>query len=297
MANYSPQTQTTPRAALCIGDPDAFASEMIKLINDKEFSDIRFIVGEERQAIYAHKCLLAARCEVFKAMFAVKDGESSAPLVLSDIRPQVFLAVLEFIYTNCSSLSTDMVIDVLAASVEYGLEGLSKLCVRFMRECIAVDTACEFIQAALTYQQITLQEECLSFIEEKTEVVFKSRGFNEMSDDALTFVLRSDKLRLGEAEILEKVLEWATVNSVVTGSNLGEVAQTVITHVRFPLLHPDKLSEVEKENKKSNHIPVTLISGAWKFHALKKVDPLDLQTRPRTGTLPHASLKVLGLVS
>ncbi len=60
-------------------------------------------------------------------MFAVKDGESSAPLVLSDIRPQVFLAVLEFIYTNCSSLSTDMVIDVLAASVEYGLEGLSKV--------------------------------------------------------------------------------------------------------------------------------------------------------------------------
>ncbi len=91
------------------------------------FSDIRFIVGEERQVIYAHKCLLAARCEVFKAMFAVKEGESAAPLVLSDIRPQIFLAVLEFIYTNCSSLSTDMVIDALAASIEYGLEGLTKV--------------------------------------------------------------------------------------------------------------------------------------------------------------------------
>ena len=44
---------------------------------------------------------------------------------------------------------------------------------------------------------------------------------------------------------------------VVTGSSLGEVAQSVITHVRFPLLHPDKLSEVEKENKKNNHIPVS----------------------------------------
>ncbi len=84
-------------------------------------------MGEERQAIYAHKCLLAARCEVFKAMFAVKAGETTAPLVLSDIRPQIFLAVLEFIYTNCSSLSTDMVIDALAASIEYGLEGLSKV--------------------------------------------------------------------------------------------------------------------------------------------------------------------------
>ena len=25
------------RSALCVGDPDAFASEMIKMINDKEF--------------------------------------------------------------------------------------------------------------------------------------------------------------------------------------------------------------------------------------------------------------------
>ena len=25
------------RSAVCIGDPDAFASEMIKMINDKEF--------------------------------------------------------------------------------------------------------------------------------------------------------------------------------------------------------------------------------------------------------------------
>ena len=55
-----------------------------------------------------------------------------------------------------------------------------QLCVRFMRESIVVDTVCEFVQvnvpaiafslalslmaspfqAALTYQQITLQEEC-----------------------------------------------------------------------------------------------------------------------------------------
>ncbi len=44
--------------------------------------------------------------------------------------------------------------------------------------------------------------------------MFKSRGFNEMSEDALAFVLGSDKLRMDETVILEKVLEWATVNSV-----------------------------------------------------------------------------------
>ena len=40
------------------------------------------------------------------------------PLVLSEIRPNIFLAVLEFIYTNCCSLSTDMVSSVSFASPE-----------------------------------------------------------------------------------------------------------------------------------------------------------------------------------
>lgn len=65
------------RSAVCFGDPDAFASEMIQMINQKEyrfvlmkrsftcivffFSDVRFAVGEEKQVIYGHRCVLAAR--------------------------------------------------------------------------------------------------------------------------------------------------------------------------------------------------------------------------------------------
>ena len=44
--------------------------------------------------------------------------------------------------------------------------------------------------------------------------MFQSTGFNELSEDALSFVLQSDQLRLDEEEILAKVIEWATVNSV-----------------------------------------------------------------------------------
>ena len=44
--------------------------------------------------------------------------------------------------------------------------------------------------------------------------VFKSQGFNELSEDTLAFVLQSDRLRMDEEDILGKVTEWATVNSV-----------------------------------------------------------------------------------
>ena len=96
-------------------------------------------------------------------MFATSEKEESqSPLVLADIKPTIFLALLEFIYTNCCSLSTDIVsaaqwldstvswrfnaacmyrathpqvIDVLAASIEYGMDGLTKV-----RECVELST-------------------------------------------------------------------------------------------------------------------------------------------------------------
>ena len=71
---------------------------------------------------------MAARCEVFRAMFAVqKIEEQQAPLVLTDIKPRIFLALMEFIYCNCCSLSSENAVDIMAASVEYGLDGLTKV--------------------------------------------------------------------------------------------------------------------------------------------------------------------------
>ena len=52
---------------------------------------------------------------------------------------------------------------------------------------------------------------------------------------------------------------------VVTGASLCTVAKKVIHHVRFPLLDPEHLSRVEKENEKTMMIPVSVI---YKFHTM-----------------------------
>ena len=82
--------------------------------------------------IYAHRCLLDARCEVFRAMFTLqKKEELPNPLVLSDVRPKTFLSLLEYIYSNSCSLSSDFVVDVLSLSVEYGLDGLTRVSIMY----------------------------------------------------------------------------------------------------------------------------------------------------------------------
>ena len=76
--------------------------------NSHIFSDIKFLIGPSRKTVHAHRCILSARCEVFRAMFTDqshkhKDGE--VPFVLSDMTPEIFLAMMEFIYTNCVTLN------------------------------------------------------------------------------------------------------------------------------------------------------------------------------------------------
>lgn len=74
------------------------------------YSDIKFLIGPNRKAIYGHRILLSARCDVFRAMFLdqanAPPADKDAAFVLADITPDIFLAVFEFIYTNCVTLTS-----------------------------------------------------------------------------------------------------------------------------------------------------------------------------------------------
>jgi len=49
--------------------PDTLLSDMKQIVNNKEFSDIRFIFpNENNKKLYAHKNVLTARCAGFRAL-------------------------------------------------------------------------------------------------------------------------------------------------------------------------------------------------------------------------------------
>jgi RCC1 and BTB domain-containing protein len=76
----------------------AYSAQMRALVNDEEFSDVTFLV--EDQPVYAHRAILAQRCDHFAAMFRSGMRESVERMVpIQDISRQVFLLLLEYIYT------------------------------------------------------------------------------------------------------------------------------------------------------------------------------------------------------
>ncbi|CAH1243471.1 BTBD3 [Branchiostoma lanceolatum] len=263
---------------LMVGDVKRFAEDARKMVNSQEFSDVKFVIGEERRNIYGHRCLLASRCEVFRVMFADHEqrGKDTTmyPFVLQDTNPDIFLSMMEYIYTSCVTLD------------------IHTLCEKYICDSLSVNSASEAIQAAVTYSLDDLGQTCLAFIEDNMSEIVKTKGFHELSDTALAVILQSDRLALDEPDVLEAVRDWATVNSVVVGKPVAEVAEKVIGHVRLPLLMPDELSRVEQDNK-DQLVPVEQISFTWKFHAMKTPETGNPIFRLRRGTVDRDHHKVL----
>ena len=73
------------------------------------YSDVKFKIGPGRKAFYAHRCILSARSAIFKALFAEQTPNRDIEIPLPDTSPEIFQAMLEFMYTNCVSLTPKIV--------------------------------------------------------------------------------------------------------------------------------------------------------------------------------------------
>ncbi|XP_040483304.1 BTB/POZ domain-containing protein 19 isoform X2 [Ursus maritimus] len=232
-------------------------------------SDVCFVVGQERQEVFAHRCLLACRCNFFQRLLGPKLGPGMpSPVVLSTVPAEAFLAVLEFLYTNSVRLHRHSVLEVLTAAVEYGLE--------------------ELREVAVTFGLGPLQERCIAFIEAHSQEALRTRGFLELSAPALLPLLRSDKLCVDEAELVLAARSWARVGAAVLERPVAEVAAPVVRELRLALLAPAELSALEEQNQREPLIPVEQIVEAWKCHALRRGDAArGAPCRRRRGTLPR----------
>nr|XP_036877891.1 BTB/POZ domain-containing protein 19 isoform X2 [Manis javanica] len=287
------------------GETAPFSTALRSLVNNPLYSDVCFVVGQEQQEVFAHRCLLACRCNFFQRLLGPKPGPGvPSPIVLSTIPAEAFLAVLEFLYTNSVKLYRHSVLEVLTAAVEYGLEELRELCLEFVVQVLDVDLVCEALQVAVTFGLGPLQERCIGFIEAHSQEALRTRGFLELSAPALLPLLRSDELCVDEAELVLAARNWARVGAAVLERSVAEVAAPVVRELRLALLAPAELSALEEQNRQEPLIPVRTgnqaqveqIVEAWKCHALRRGDAArSAPCRRRRGTLPREHHRYLDL--
>ncbi|XBH73297.1 hypothetical protein VPH35_100418 [Triticum aestivum] len=163
--------------------PNDLHRQLSDLLESKDAADLTFQVGGE--IFLAHRCVLATRSSVFKAELLDRMVESSGSLIeIQDMEPDVFEALLHFIYTGKVSPMIDVVMasHLLVAADRYNISRLKQI--REEKLCSHIDSDVVATSLAIAEQHgfHRLKEACLRFLASPSnlEAMMASNGYRHL---------------------------------------------------------------------------------------------------------------------
>lgn len=113
------------------GSYSTFCFDFKAILNNSKFSDISFEV--ERKVIHAHKCILVNRSPYFKTLFLLHErfiGDVPAKLKMNGVKYPVFMAMLNYLYTDHLKVGPHLIDQLQALAKFYRIPRLVELCQR-----------------------------------------------------------------------------------------------------------------------------------------------------------------------
>ncbi|XP_041449726.1 BTB/POZ domain-containing protein 9-like [Drosophila obscura] len=219
-------------------DIHGLASDMGRLCMNELYSDVVFLVEDQR--LSAHRLVLAARSEYFRAMLYGDLAESKEREIRLEVPLEAFKIILEYLYSGklpLSILDVDEIIDVLNLAHFYGLEYVERAITNHLQKSTAVSNVCVILNAARRYDLDQLTKECLKFMDNNAVNLLKHDSIKMLSKESFEEVLRRDNFCVPEVEIFRSVCKWRD-------NNPSEDIQTLLSLVRLPLMSKHELRHV-----------------------------------------------------
>ncbi|KAF7022069.1 hypothetical protein CFC21_034908 [Triticum aestivum] len=171
--------------------PSDITDHLRKLWQRKEGSDVTFEVQGE--AFPAHKIVLAMRSPVFKEELygALRENDMGC-VIIGDMQPLVFEALLHFIYTDSLPTMDDLyqyqdeykeiIGHLLVAADRYAMERLKIICESILCKNIDVKTVVTTLVLADQHHYNKLTDACIEFIASlgKVDDIIASHGYAEL---------------------------------------------------------------------------------------------------------------------
>ncbi|CAL5007522.1 unnamed protein product [Urochloa decumbens] len=176
--------------------PSELSEDMGRLLDNGEGADVTFDVQSE--CFRAHRNVLAVRATpAFRAMLErqTKDDGCSNIVVIDDMKPGVFEAVLRFIYTDRLRLRqamdelgkdgrVEMAQGLLAAADRFDMGRFKILCERTLSNSLEVETVAATLVLAERYNCGGLRDACVEFmISGRMDDVARTEGYAVLKAD------------------------------------------------------------------------------------------------------------------
>ncbi|KAI4567645.1 hypothetical protein MJG53_020754 [Ovis ammon polii x Ovis aries] len=237
----------------------------------------------EEQKFHAHKAVLAACSDYFRAMFSLCMVESGADEVnLHGVTSLGLKQALEFAYTGQILLEPGVIQDVLAAGSHLQLLELLNLCSHYLIQELNSFNYLDLYRLADLFNLTLLEKAVIDFLVKHLSELLKSRP-----EDILTLpycllqeVLKSDRLTsLSEEQIWQLAVRW------LEHSCHYQYLDELLQYIRFGLMDVDTLHTVALSHPlvQASETATALVNEALEYHQSIYAQPVwqTRRTKPR----------------
>jgi hypothetical protein len=150
------------------------------------------------KAIYGHRCILSARCEILEKMLngPMKENECSV-IALPDVEVSydVFLMLIEYLYTESVNLfkklpiDTELLLDLLKLADQYLVNNLKVQCEVLLGNSVDVERVCQMFEVADAHRSTILKKKCMEFIANNFGSVITQNAFLDLPKPLLKEIL------------------------------------------------------------------------------------------------------------
>nr|XP_054751225.1 ankyrin repeat and BTB/POZ domain-containing protein 1-like [Lytechinus pictus] len=187
------------------------------------YTDVCFEV--EGDKFFCHKMFFTERSDYFKALFAdhfseVSLDENSIPVIkLSEISSEVFMQVINYLYSHSVNLTEDLCYEILVVADLYLLPGLKTFCANKIASQLTEENVFQVIRVSRMFNLVKLEDQCVEFI---------SRIFDEISDyTEFIELVKEDAACIENREEIDSIpiiddLRFHLTNNLQTYSELQE---------------------------------------------------------------------------
>jgi len=147
--------------------------------NNDKTADVQLII--EGKSIYAHKIILSARSNYFKAMFNSGMCESeSSKITITDFKYSTIESLIKFLYYVKTEINDDLseLIELYRAADKYQLESLMNYIHQSICSRITCQNACSILSEIYCFPR--LEKSCLEFIAQHLSTIYSTPDFRNL---------------------------------------------------------------------------------------------------------------------
>ncbi|KAG9342754.1 hypothetical protein JZ751_015616 [Albula glossodonta] len=264
---------------------DSVLSALNQQRKDGLLCDVTLVAGEQK--FHAHKAVLAACSDYFRAMFSLCMVESEAEEVtLQGVTSVGLKQALDFAYTGQIMLEPGVIQDVLSAGSHLQLLELLSLCSHYLIQELNSFNYLDLYRLADLFHLPVLEGAVVDFLVEHLSELQHSRQEEVLllPYRLLREVLKSDRLTsLNEEQIWQLVVRWLEHDC------RSECMDDLLQHVRYGLMDAAALHLVAQRHPlvQASEAAMALVDEALEYHRAVFAQPVrqTARTKPRFQSL------------